>query len=214
MPSLKERIDPREWVRALEDQWFDRSRHVQTIGLEAKPEASRIVGPRADSNIYGPVRAANVRAALRDLPVRDLSPYTFLDIGSGKGRVLFIAAEYPFRRVLGVEYDRAMHLVAEQNIAAFRHPGQRCHSIESVHANAADFEFPDGDLVVYLFNPFGPEILSKMLQNLQRAITQQPRHVLIMMLWAEHADVVARCPWLRQVHKTRRHIIFESTKMQ
>ena len=210
MPSLKERLDPREWGRTLEDLWFDRTRHVQTRGCEPKPDASRIVGPRSDSYIYGAARAANVRAGLRDLPVPDLSPYTFLDIGSGKGRVLFIAAEYPFRRILGVEYDRALHQLAEQNIAAFRHPAQRCRQLQSIHANAAESQFPDGDLVVYLFNPFGPEILAAMLGNLEAAIARQPRKVYLLMLWAEHAGVVALCPWLRKLRQTRRYVLFES----
>lgn len=209
MPSLKERLDPREWVRAAEDLWFDRTRHVSTTGCEAKPEASRIVGPRADSKIYGAARATNVRAALGDLPVKDLASYTFLDMGSGKGRALFIAAEYPFRRILGVEYDRAMHQVAQRNIATFRHAGRRCHSIESIHANAAEYQFPDGDLVLHLFNPFGPEILGAMLRNLQAAITRQPRSVFLLMLWPEHADIVVRCPWLRKARETRRYILFE-----
>ena len=35
-----------------------------------------------------------------------------------------------------------------------------------VHADAADFVFPDGDLVVYLYNPFSDAVLSRVLANL------------------------------------------------
>jgi tRNA G46 methylase TrmB len=65
--------------------------------------------------MYGPVRVANAHAALRDLPLVHTqnggagggaySQYTFIDVGSGKGRVLFVAAEYPFRKVIGVEFQ-------------------------------------------------------------------------------------------------------------
>ena len=81
-------LNPKLWFREIEDWWFDRSRHVDTSGLAPKPDPSRVVGEVRDSNIYGPVRAANAHAAIRDLPIRDFSEYTFIDIGSGKGRVL------------------------------------------------------------------------------------------------------------------------------
>jgi hypothetical protein len=35
---------------------------------------------------------------------KDLSDFTFVDIGSGKGSILFYACRYDFRRVLGVEF--------------------------------------------------------------------------------------------------------------
>jgi hypothetical protein len=62
-----------------------------------------------DSHIYAPVRAANAHAALRDLPIGDYAQYTFVDVGSGKGRMLFVAAEYRFRKVIGVEFATDLH---------------------------------------------------------------------------------------------------------
>src|SRR5947208_15284999 len=35
--------------------------------------------------------------------VTGLSDFTFIDLGSGKGRTLLMASDYPFRRILGVE---------------------------------------------------------------------------------------------------------------
>src|SRR5580658_10087482 len=34
-----------------------------------------------------------------------LEAYTFVDVGAGKGRTLLLAAELPFRRVIGVELN-------------------------------------------------------------------------------------------------------------
>jgi SAM-dependent methyltransferase len=161
-------------------------------------------------NIYGPVRAANAHAALRDLPIRDFSQYTFLDIGSGKGRVLFIAAEYPFRRIIGVEYATDMHELALENLRRYKHRKQRCADIQSVSANAAEFEFPNENLVLYLFNPFGPEIMQRMLANLQRSLESDPRHVVIVMLWPEQSSVVEQMPAMHVYKKTRRYHIYQT----
>jgi SAM-dependent methyltransferase len=218
LDSLKNDVKGR--VRACEDWWFDTTRHVQTSGLVGRPPASKIVGELKDSHIYGPVRAANAHAALRDLPLGgtrdggagggDYSQYTFIDVGSGKGRVLFVAAEYPFRKVIGVEFSNALHDDALANLKRYKHSGRRCADIEAVHADARDFEFPDDNLVIYLFNPFGPEVMERMLANLERSLEKHPRHVIVVMLWPDHSDVVERMAIMRVYRKTRRHHIFEA----
>jgi hypothetical protein len=108
-----------------------------------------------------------------------------------------------------VEFDEHLHAAAVRNAAACRFR-QRCRIIEPVLANAAEYDFPPGPLVVYLFNPFGPEIMNRMLDNLERSFTRDPRHIVLLMLWPEHADVVAQRLWLRQTEQTRRHCIFEA----
>jgi SAM-dependent methyltransferase len=197
----------REWVRGVEDWWFDSTRGVKTTALIGVPPPSQVVGEIRDSNMYGAVRVANARAGLRDLPVRD---YTFIDMGSGLGRVLFVAAEYPFRRVVGVEFATGLHRQALDNIARYRHGKSRCGSIESVLANAAEYEFPDEKLVIFMFNPFGPEILSRMLANLERSLRRCPRHVVVLMLWPEHSAVVAGMASMREYRRTRRYHIYQT----
>jgi SAM-dependent methyltransferase len=182
---------------------------VQTSGTELKTRVE-IVGERSDSKIYGPVRAANARAAIKDLPISDLSEYTFVDMGSGKGRMLFVAAEFPFRRVLGVEFSKTLHEEALENLGRYRHRSKRCGTIEPVHANATEFEFPEEKLVVYMFNPFGPEVMGRMLKNLEHSLGRVPRHVVVVMLWPEHGDVLTRFEWLREYRNTRRHLIYQT----
>jgi hypothetical protein len=200
-------------VRGVEDWWFDTSRGVQTSGLAKRADASRVVGTVRDSHMYGPVRARSARIALLDLPVKDFSEYTFIDVGSGKGRMMFVAAEHPFRQVLGVEYAIDLHADAETNVQQYlvrHHRKQRCAVIEPIRADAADYEFPDGKLVVFLFNPFGPDVTNRMLNNLERSLKKCPRHVVILLVWPEFSHVFAEREWLRQVRTTRRYHVFET----
>jgi hypothetical protein len=111
--------------------------------------------------------------------------------------------------VLGVEYAPHLHVQALENIRSFRHSSQRSGPIESMAANAAEFDFPDGDLVVFLFNPFGPEVTRLMLANLQRSLERNPRHVLMLMMWPEHGDVVAQTPGVRTVTRNARYHVYE-----
>jgi SAM-dependent methyltransferase len=218
LDSLKSGV--KERVRACEDWWFDTTRRVRTSGLVARPPASKIVGEISGSYIYGAVRVANAHAALRDLPLGGAeglgargggySQYTFIDMGSGKGRVLFVAAEYPFRKVVGVEFSNALHEEAMANLKRYRYSGRRCADIEPVHVDARDFDFPDDNLVIYLFNPFGPEVMERMLANLERSLETHPRHAIVVMLWPDHSDVVERMAIMRVYKKTRRHHIYEA----
>ena len=80
---------------------------------------------------------------------------TFVDIGAGRGRALFLAAEYGFSWVLGVELDAEHHRLAAANLARYR--GARGAAIQLVHGDAAAVELPAAPLVVFVYNPFGRE---------------------------------------------------------
>jgi SAM-dependent methyltransferase len=87
---------------------------------------------------------------------------TFLDIGCGKGRVLIVAAQYPFSRIVGVEYSAELCAICERNLRAIQGL-ERC---TVVNKDAEHFALPDGDLLVYMFNPFKPELARKVLARL------------------------------------------------
>ena len=61
-----------------------------------------------------------VRRALRRCQVRPTD--VFVDFGSGKGRVVWQAAQYPFARVVGVEISAQLNAVARRNIEGNLNP--------------------------------------------------------------------------------------------
>ena len=46
----------------------------------------------------------------------DVQGYNFVDLGSGKGFILFLASREPFRQIVGVELSRWLHSIATKNI--------------------------------------------------------------------------------------------------
>ncbi len=191
----------------LQDQWFDRTRHVRTAGAVSLPRAGISRSEAPDSEWYVPARPSHIREALKAAPVQDVSNYTYIDLGSGKGRTLFVAAEFPFRRIVGVELSRRLHQAACANIRSFRPRGR---VIESIHANAADFELPPEPLVLYLFNPFGATTMQRFLDNLADSMHPQPRHLVVILLWPRCGDQVERVPGARAVCANKRMQIFEA----
>jgi hypothetical protein len=46
--------------------------------------------------------------------------FVFVDFGSGKGRALLLASEFPFRRVIGFEFAPELHAIATENLRKYR----------------------------------------------------------------------------------------------
>ncbi len=96
----------------------------------------------------------------------DPTTTTFCDLGCGKGRALLVAARKPFVRVVGIEHIRKLAQIATTNARVDSGPG-RLAPIEVFRANAAKFKFPDGPLLVYLYNPFGADVLEAALEGIR-----------------------------------------------
>ena len=61
----------------------------------------------------------------------DYRRFTFVDVGSGKGRALLLASDYPFREIIGVELSPELERVARTNIA--RYTGTRQSPSDHLH---------------------------------------------------------------------------------
>jgi hypothetical protein len=129
----------------------------------------------------------------------DYPRYTFIDLGSGKGRVLCVAAGYPWRRVLGVEFGRELHEEAERNIARLAPSRRRCRDVRSLHKDATELALPEEPTVLYLFNPFTAPVLARILDRLEEAhrVSAVERWVLYYMPVLE--DLLARRDFLEPV---------------
>lgn len=110
----------------------------------------------------------------------DFPQFTFVDLGSGKGRALLMASDYPFRRIVGVELLPALHQIAEQNLAQYQRDSQKCFSVESICADATNSPLPEGPLVVYLFNPFPESGLRRAIANLVSALERNRRPAYVL----------------------------------
>jgi hypothetical protein len=110
----------------------------------------------------------------------DWPRFTFVDLGSGKGRALLLASRFPFRRIIGVELAPELSKTAAENILKFRPPWRRCRDIESINGDAESFVYPPGPLVVYLYSPFLAPVLRRCLANLSRALSSEPREVYLL----------------------------------
>jgi SAM-dependent methyltransferase len=140
-------------------------------------------------------------------PKLDFREFTFLDIGSGKGRALLMAADYPFRRILGIELLPELHRVAKENIGKYKSGAQQCFAIDCLLGDASEFPFPPEPTVLYLFNPLPEPGLVRMLGNLEQSLREHPRAVFILYHNPEFAHVLARSAVFTRIAGTHQYSI-------
>jgi PAS domain-containing protein len=156
---------------------------------------------------YQPTEPALFREMMASLPI-EFDRFTFVDLGSGKGRTLLMASEYPFRRIVGVELIAELHRAAEENIREYRSPTQRCAQIETVCTDACEFVFPDTPLVLYLFNPLPKAGLQRVLRSLEQSLEQSPRPVWIVYHNPAMESVLGAPQVLVRVSGTEQYSVF------
>lgn len=140
----------------------------------------------------------------------DLSGFTFIDLGSGKGRTLLMASSYSFRRIIGVELLEELHVTAAENIARYHSDQQKCFAVESHAGDARQFTFPTEPTVLYLFNPFPAYVLLEVLANLHQSLLANPRRCFVIYHNLIHEPVLAGQSWLRRIHRTDQFAVFEA----
>ncbi len=158
---------------------------------------------------YQPSEPDLFHEILRAVPV-ELEGFTFIDLGSGKGRTLLMASDYPFRRIIGAELLAELDAIAGENIARYQGEHQKCFALESHAGDAREFRFPAEPTVLYLFNPFPEHVLRSVLENLRESLKVSPRDVVVIYHNLIHERVFSGCEWLRPVVRTTQFAIYRA----
>lgn len=109
----------------------------------------------------------------RSRPAAPLEQTVFIDAGAGMGRAVLLAAEMPFRQVIGVELHPSLVRVARRNLAVWRRAGRVRSPVRLVQADAVEFAYPAVPTVLFLFNPFGAVVMRRLLRKLAGAFTER-----------------------------------------
>jgi hypothetical protein len=129
----------------------------------------------------------------------DLREFTFIDLGSGKGRVLLMASDYPFRQIIGVELLPSLNQIAKENIAQYKNATQKCFALDSICTDATSFTLPAGPIVLYLFNPFPEPGLKRTLANLSRHLDSNPSTTYLLYHNPVLEHILECQPFLRKI---------------
>ncbi len=157
---------------------------------------------------YQPSEPRLFHEMVRGLPV-GLDGFTFVDVGSGKGRALLLAAEYPFAGIIGVELLPKLHAIAQTNIAKWQ-AKHGARATESRLGDARDFELPAGPLVVYLFNPLPEAALAGFIARLEESLRSAPRPMFLIYHNPVLENVVGRSASFEKFCGTHQYALYRA----
>ncbi len=155
-------------------------------------------GQKTAVHFYVPTTASVIYEVLRLIPLR-AHKTTFVDMGSGKGRALMIASEFPFAKIVGVELSERLHRTASENVRRYRPASQRCTNFDLRCMDALDFQYDAEPFVLFLFDPFGREILEKVVAKLETTLKTSPREAYVVYVYPQFDDVLQNSPVLQRV---------------
>lgn len=179
------------------DDTFDREYGTDTAGAVAVDEMGDVpegaVSASAEAYEATPPECFDHLIAEADLG--SLRTYRFVDLGSGKGRALLLAALRGFEDVVGVEFAKDLHSIACENIKRLStsHPHVR---IATVLGDAGTYRFERVPTVCFVNNPFGPEVLTRALHNMEASLRAAPREFRLIYYHCNHVGLIdGRTGW-------------------
>jgi SAM-dependent methyltransferase len=153
----------------------------QHFGFESDADSTgKVQGASAKWGSLYERSSENVfRNVMGKLPLA-LENYIFIDLGAGKGFALCLAAEFPFKKAIGVEYSQPLVAAAAENLRTYDGQSRKCKDVTCIFGDATDFKFPPGPTVVYLYNSFQGKVMDRVIRNLRTSLREHPRDLWIL----------------------------------
>jgi SAM-dependent methyltransferase len=177
------------------DDLFDRKHGVNTAGVMPGSRCNAHGDDVQHASSYQAIFPEPFAAVMKQLPV-DFREFTFIDIGSGKGRATLLASEFPFERIVGIEFSRPLHDIAEANCPKYRSATQKCKAIELLCMDATEYDLPAKPEILYLYNPFGEEIMKRFVAKIERSLRDAPRMLFVIYFWPVLHELFDKSPSL------------------
>ncbi|MGD0546989.1 MAG: class I SAM-dependent methyltransferase [Terracidiphilus sp.] len=195
---------------------FDDEFGVRTSGLVAGRHLHS--GHRHDrhATAYYGVAPSVFRALIKrwqkSRPGSTLEEVSFIDVGAGMGRAVLLAAELPFRRVLGVELNPTLARIAKRNLTLWRASCRARAPMRVICGDAVELPLPPGPCLAFLFNPFAAPVMRRLLKYWRKVLTGQAVELDLIYVNHEQEHVLERQAgftrlFLGQVRRSREDAI-------
>lgn len=176
-------------ISVLEDFYFEMKYGISTSSIIKREDLDISLESKEHSEEYKPTRIRHFRLLIRDLKLPENS--VFVDMGSGKGRVLLKASLYKFKRITGVEISSRLCEIAKINISKFEKILNRRLYVEIVNEDVLKYNIKNDENIFYFYNPFDNYVMEIIIERVMKSITANPRKVwLILNNFTPFSDMI------------------------
>lgn len=166
-------------ISFLEDFYFEMKYGVTTSKIVKREDLDISEISKEHSEEYKPTRIRHFRLLIKGLKLPEDS--VFVDMGSGKGRVLLMASLYNFKRITGVEISSRLCEIARNNIAIYEKKLKRPLHIEVVNEDVLQYNIKNDENVFYFYKPFDNFVMEKIIERIIKSLNDNPRIVWLII---------------------------------
>ncbi len=172
------------------DLSFDLKHGTETIRRVEMSSLDIHSANKVHATRYGATKERPFMELIKGLNIPSNS--VFVDIGCGKGKVLLMAAECGFKKIVGIDFSPELCRLAGTNIAAFEKKTPLNSLIEIVECDAALYRFRSDENVFFTFDPFNAAVLEQVLNNLRSSLVETPRKIWFIYHSPEHHETMEK----------------------
>ncbi len=172
------------------DLLYDMRYGVDTLKESALQELSIDGDNRIRGTNYVPARVLALRQLFKILKPIFTKDRVFVDIGSGKGRVMMIASEYGVKEARGIEFAHELSELSKKNWAIYQYKTHAKTGFKVYEGDVVDYEIRPDEDIFFMNNPFDETVLNRLLDNLCVSLRQNRRPVFIIYFCPTRSDVI------------------------
>lgn len=113
---------------------------------------------------------------------------SLIDFGSGKGRIMVVAAHYGFKSITGIDFSEALCAEAEMNIEKIK-PFSPSVNFKILCDDVVNYAIKNDDNVFFFFNPFDDVVMLQVVKNILFSLKQKPRKVIVVYINPLHKEI-------------------------
>ncbi len=209
---LGQDLSSHRWFPQNMERRFDQIMGIETATLAQEENLDLDPVRKGQSSCYEPTSAPQFRHVMSELNIA-ISDFTFVDFGAGKGKALLLAYELGFKKIIGVELSKSLHQIALENISKIPQLAELSNRPVCLYQDAAIFEIPDEQAVLYFFNPFNDEVMRAVVSRIEFSLAENFRQVFVVYNAPKHRCVFDESAYFRLADSkfNDRWLVFEST---
>ncbi len=175
---------------ALAELSFDLTYHTDTITIQPVAEITDVTDEdKAHAAHYQPSYVWILSKMFRILAPLTKQRGTFVDLGSGKGRVMMMAALQGYTNIIGVEFSKSLSRICENNLENFKRKSKKTSRFSAVTMNVINYKIPLDTSVIFLGNPFNGHIMKDVLTQINVSLEASPRDIYIAYFNPLHNEI-------------------------
>lgn len=165
-------------ISVIEDNYFDKKYGMNTSEIIEVADLDLTDKNKKHSYKYQPTRIRHFNNLMKKLRFPEGS--VFVDLGAGKGRILLIASNYNFKRVIGVEISSKLCEIARNNVAIYEKRLKRSLGITIFELDVLKYNINDDENIFYIYRPFDDFIMEKIIEEIKKSFKRNPRKIWLI----------------------------------